>query len=159
MTNKIKELPPFPFKFTVNIHESAQRVYTATQHPHFEGCVQVNWDEDSTGNGTWYRKEHALRTIQMGDWQLVETPKVDWQDTLVKVSDKYGDIYSISIIASEDLLNQIKQFSQAGHEVAIHNGKYRVFPKGECFAYKCDNDEALVKTMEALSHLDSLEVE
>ena len=134
MTNKIKELPPFPFKFTVNIPDKTHRVHTVTQHKNFAGCVQVDWENDSFGDGTWYRKEAVLQYLQMGDWQLVETP-------------------------NEDLLNKIKQFSKAGHEVAIHNGKYRVFPKGECFAYKCDNDEALVKTMEALSYLDSLEVE
>ena len=133
MTNKIKELPPFPFKFTV-FRGGNNIVYTATQHQSYKQDIQVDWEEDKYGDGTWHRKDSALQLLQKGDWQLVETP-------------------------NEDLLNKIKQFSQAGHEVIVTNGEYRVFPEGECFAYKCDNDEVLVKTMEALSYLDSLEVE
>ena len=134
MTNKIKELPPFPFKFTVNIPDKTYRVHTVTQHKNFAGSVQVDWDDDSFGDGTWYQKEVALRHLQMGDWQLVETP-------------------------NEELLNKIKQFSKAGHEVIITNGEYRVIAGEECVVYKCKDEEALVKTMEALSYLDSLEVE
>ena len=158
MTNKIKELPPFPFKFTV-FGGGDNTVYTATQHPSYEEDIRVDWEEDEYGDGTWYRKDSTLHLLQKGEWQLVETPKVDWQDTLAKVSDKYGDIYSVSIIASEDLLNKIKQFSKAGHEVIVTNGEYRVIAGEECVVYKCKDDEALVKTMEALSYLDSLEVE
>ena len=202
MTNKIKELPPFPFKFTV-FGVGNNIVYTATQHPSHKEDIQVDWEEDKYGNGTWYRKDSALELLQKGDWQLVETQfrirnwvgfeadvwpvgdeffSVKWDDVDYTITRSKKDVFnflyynnweiigeekpntnfpesSLVETPNEDLLHKIKQFSQAGYEVAIHNGKYRVFPKGECFAYKCDNDEALVKTMEALSHLDSLEVE
>ena len=134
MTNKIKELPPFPFKFTVNDSDNPYQVFTVTQHKSFKSCVQLDWDDDSFGDGIWCRKEAAIRALRTGEWQLVETP-------------------------NEELLNKIKQFSQAGHEVIVTNGEYRVITGEECVVYKCKDEEALVKTMEALSYLDSLEVE
>lgn len=132
MNNKL----PSYFKFTYKDHPTK---YSASV---LENADSVFVTRDNGENERVYSQQSVEKFLQSGVWIIIE--------------DKISSEPMKELDNSNTILQEIKEFTNTGHNVFIVNSEYFVCRKFEDIPYVCKDDETLLKVMRALIMLDEL---